>query len=184
MSEDTAAFDALKSEFLKHVPEDGATIGNKNLRNLLGWQLEQYQRVREDLVAGHVLQLGRGYGGTVRRVVALPLIVPAPAKEAAAAAAAYSRRELNLYPGFLQGLQAWARDQDWTDHVVHQIAHQGRRNTGGSWTRPDFVVVGYKKFEYTPGIVRDVETIEVKPSNCGIDAAPSVGARVFMSAPG
>lgn len=57
-----------------------------------------------------------------------------------------------------------------TQHVVHQAAFQGRRNTGGTWTRPDFVVIGYRKFEYTPGIVRDVETFEVKPSTCGIEA--------------
>jgi hypothetical protein len=110
-------------------------------------------------------RLGKGQGGSVS--LTKPLsdkeIVPENDRKRA-------KQENELYPGFLKGLQKWAADQGWTDHFVEQLAHQGRRATGGNWTRPDFVVIAMQKYEYTPGTVRDVVTFEVKLSSCGIEA--------------
>lgn len=78
--------------------------------------------------------------------------------------------EGKLYPSFLANLNLWAKDQGWLQHIVNQLAFQGRRSTGGTWTRPDFVAIGYRRFDYTPGIVRDIVTFEVKPSVCGVEA--------------
>ncbi len=157
-----------RQQLLAAVPETGDTISNKRLREKLGWDLETYQAVKETLVHDETLEVGRGRGGTVSRTKAA---VIAPQKDEHSADEPSRRKvERKLYPRFLDALRKWAADQGWTDHLVEQLAHQGRRNTGGNWTRPDFVVVGYKKYEYTPGVVRDVETFELKLANCGIDA--------------
>jgi len=158
--------DSLKQELLRFVPEDGSSIGNKSLRERLNWDFDKYKQVRDELLRDGVIRLGRGRGGSVS--YAKPLTAkeldssPAPKKK--------KSHERDLYPAFFKGLQKWAADQGWTDHFVEQLAHQGRRSTGGNWTRPDFVVIGIQKYEYTPGVVRDIETFEVKPSSSGIDA--------------
>jgi hypothetical protein len=161
--------EAFKSEFLARIPADGSGIGNKSLRELLDWDLERYHSVREELVQEGVIRLGRGRGGSVSLIRPVAVIETSlPDNEAQVSVS--KKREKDLYPGFFRGLKKWAEDQGWTDYFVEQIAHQGRRNTGGSWTRPDFVVVGVQKYEYTPGVVRDIETFEVKQANCAIDA--------------
>jgi hypothetical protein len=165
----------LKEKLLAQVPIDGTSVGNTALRAALGWELGQYQTIRDELVRDGLIEPWRGRGGTVRRTRISEPPKPAPLKaaEVEKEEKEVSKRrilETKLYPPLLSCLKLWAKDQGWTDHVVHQLAHQGRRNTGGVWTRPDFVVIGYRKFEYTPGIVRDLETFEVKTSTCGIDA--------------
>lgn len=165
---ETLDLENLKTELLSSIPLDGTAIGNKSLREQLEWSAEQYHRVREELVREGAIRLGRGRGGSVSLV--RPTLAPGSIPATELVQPAPKKRERDLYPGFLKGLRKWAEDQGWTDHFVEEIAHQGRRNTGGSWTRPDFVVVGVQKYEYTPGVVRDVETFEVKQANCGIDA--------------
>ena len=64
----------------------------------------------------------------------------------------------------------WAEAQGWTERIVQQTSDQGTRATGGRYTRPDFVVIGMRKYDYSPGVVRDVETFEVKPLGAKIDA--------------
>lgn len=156
----------LRDELLQYVPADGSTIGNGRLREQLEWETEKYIRVRDEAVRDGILRLGRGRGGAVSRTSPSapgPVEVEKPASKE-------PKREIDLYPGFMRGLQTWAANQGWTSHFVEQVSHQGRRNTGGNWTRPDFVVVGARKYDYTPGIVRDVETFEVKPATCDIAA--------------
>ncbi len=157
--------DELSRQLVQLVPADGATIGNKRLRELLGWEPEKYQRVKDALVEEEVLQVGRGRGGTVS------LTTPSETfEDVGEGEPGPQRREDKLYPNFFKALLKWAVDEGWRDHFVEQIAHQGRRPTGGNWTRPDFVVVGYRKYDFTPGIIRDVETFEVKPIRPKIEA--------------
>ncbi|MBI4199412.1 MAG: DNA recombination protein RmuC [Chloroflexi bacterium] len=56
-----------EQEFLTHLPDSGP-IGNKALRQRLGWDREQYFRVRNDLVGKGKLSTGRGRGGSVSRM--------------------------------------------------------------------------------------------------------------------
>lgn len=162
------SFDQLKEQFLREVPSDGSAIGNKRLRHKLGWELDKYWQVRDELIGAGVLRLGRGRGGAVSRTTP---VEPSPTSVSEEKSPQReTKRERELYPSFRKGLEKWATDEGWTNHLIEQTAHQGRRNTGGNWTRPDFVVLGVKKYEYTPGIVRDVETFEVKPDLSGIEA--------------
>lgn len=148
---------------LAEVPLDGTTISNGRLREVLGWNEDKYRTVRDELVAQGAIRLGPGRGGTVSRVD--------PQSPVASTRAASRRRpERELYATYGRGLAKWASNQGWSDHFVEQTAHQGAKKTGGKFTRPDFVVIGFRCYEYTPGKVRDVETIEVKLWPCGIEA--------------
>jgi hypothetical protein len=153
-----------KKRLLKAIPADGTAVGNKYLAKSLSWDLDGYLKLRNELVAEGKVEIGRGRGGSVRRV--LTEVDPA-----AVAARRKSRRtsERSLYPGFLESLRLWAGAQAWTDYIIQQTSDQGRRRTGGRFTRPDFVVIGIKNYECTPGVVRDIETFEVKPLGATIE---------------
>ena len=153
----------LHKELIDRVPADGSTIGNGSLRKVLDWDVDRYQHVRDELVAAGTIRLGRGRGGTVS------LVQPqtsAPATQVTVG----KRRERGQYAGFRRGLAKWAAAQGWNDYFVEQTADQGSRSTGGKFTRPDFVVAGVRQYEYTPWKTRDLETFELKLSNCKIDA--------------
>ncbi len=49
------------------VPEDGSSIGNTTLREILGWTPGKYFRVRDLVVDNGKLEIGRGRGGSVYR---------------------------------------------------------------------------------------------------------------------
>lgn len=60
---------------LEHIPMSGAAIGNVTLRKQLGYDtLEhtgtEYQDARQELLDAKLITLGRGKGGSVKRVVA------------------------------------------------------------------------------------------------------------------
>src|SRR5690606_14507999 len=74
-------------ELLARVPADGSGIGNGRLLRELGWGEEEFWEVRNRLVDRGVLEVGRGRGGSVRRIDATtatlttgihPSDVPAP----------------------------------------------------------------------------------------------------------
>ena len=165
-----------KADVLAAIPVDGTAVGNGRLRDTLGLSLQAYLQAIEVLVTDGAVERWKGRGGTVRRKnLPIPTVLtPRTEAEDEKLERETSTRlrvlEQKLYPSFLEGLKLWASAQGWTEHTVNQIANQGSKRTGGIWTRPDFAVIGSRKFEYTPGIVRDVETFEVKPASCGIDA--------------
>jgi hypothetical protein len=54
--------------FLAQLPRNGSNIGNISLRGQLGWQEEKYLAVRQRLLTEGAISLGKGKGGSVRRV--------------------------------------------------------------------------------------------------------------------
>lgn len=145
-----AGVTTLAKAFLDTLPVDGSPVGNIALQRQLSWDDEIYRAVKESLVDAGITKTGRGYGGTVSlatspSVEILEELGPPPNGDVTEMSAV-PRRELDLYPSFEESLNNWARAQEWNDHIVRQVANQGRRATGGVWTRPDFVVIGYKKW--------------------------------------
>lgn len=168
---DPAFMKASAAQFLESLPGDGAGIANRLLRERLGWDEERYEYIRQLLIErGAILpSRGGGTGGAVRQSDVSNAAVDEP--DSGALPERLSRaREVELYPRFATGLRNWASKQGWTQYEVEQTAHQGRRPTGGTWTRPDFVVVAYRGYDYTPGRTRDIETFEVKLADCPIEA--------------
>jgi len=82
--------DRLEQAILSLVPADGASIGNKKLREAvsrsLGEELTEadYESARDALIAQGVLAKGKGRGGSVRRVEADPGAFDLRTRDAAA----------------------------------------------------------------------------------------------------
>jgi hypothetical protein len=159
-----------QQELLANVPEDGTAIGNVTLKQKLGWPDEKYWAVRDSLIVGEHLLLGRGRGGSVRRA---PLVheaeVPQQAEaeelpEVAVAKAEQKKRESDLYEPAIRVLDTkWSRDLLLEQFFVQRTAAQGRRETGGTWTRPDIVAIYVASYQYLPSKILDVVTFEIKP---------------------
>jgi len=150
------------------VPTDGTAVGNTTLIKLLGWPEDQYWSTREGLIDEGVLERGRGKGGSVRLVLASsaaglelgPQAAP-PETLADDPALAYEK-EAKLYPPMREVI-ASGKVRPAKPLAVEITAMQGRRATGGRWSRPDIVAVEVKTYQYVPGKFIEVTTFEVKP---------------------
>lgn len=164
MAEKTVDLEGSKKEFLSHLPADGRAVGNGTIQKLLDWSPEDYIEIKKLLIDEGKVRTSRGRGGAVRLTDTLAKKATSSAEQKAKTAGKRPT-EASYYPPFKEGLNLWAADQAWKGSLVAETAHQGKRNTGGEWTRPDFLVAGYQKFDYTPGVTRDIETFEVKPAH-------------------
>jgi hypothetical protein len=74
--------------------------------------------------------------------------------------------ESALYAPISQVLDdKWTKDRRVESAIVQVTAQQGRRATGGRWTRPDVTVATLSTYPYVPGRHFDVITFEVKPAD-------------------
>jgi hypothetical protein len=157
---------------LERVPSDGTTIGNKSLREALGWDDQRYFSVKNKLVADRLLARGRGKGGAVRKIV----INAIPVNHASGSTSdlnpptvnhvAGRIKELDLYDPMKKVIESeWALDNNWTggDFVVEVTGKQGSKQTGGKWSRPDITLLGVRRFSYLPTKYFEVITFEIKP---------------------
>lgn len=143
--------------------KSGGHAGNVTLQRQLGWEDDRYWRVRDSLVDLGILQRGRGKGGSVKVV---GLIEPSTAATEVEATTAPTRSttEDDLYEPVAKVFRTdWASDNRFADILVEITAKQGRRPTGGTWTRPDIVIAAVRVFPYVPGRHFDLITVEVKP---------------------
>jgi hypothetical protein len=146
---------------IEKIPTDGSPVGNTRLMRELGWQSDRYWKARDALLAEESIVLGMGRGGSVR------LAKPAETKEvvpvAAPAAAQPAQHESDLYEPAAKVLNSeWAKDFHLEEFFVQITAKQGRRETGGTWTRPDIILVTVTTYQFLPGKFVDVVTFEVK----------------------
>jgi hypothetical protein len=164
---DLARRDEYKQQLFELTPADGKGVTNASVREQLkaafpdeNFTLDDYWDLRQALITDGKLEPGRGYGGSVHRV--LPAAAPPQEPQAAAPAAV---PEAALYEPFQKCLQNGyvpANDlKPWTSEIT---AFQGRRDTGGRWTRPDVTLIAMKTFTYVPHKVFEVITFEIKPN--------------------
>jgi hypothetical protein len=122
------------------VPTDGTSIGNGSLRDKLKEPAkktltldltdEAYWELRNELIAQGLIEKGRGYGGSVYRVKNVE------AKQVKAART--KSREAELYPMVGEYIErTWVKDNGITQFVLERTALQGKKKTGGKWTRPE-----------------------------------------------
>jgi hypothetical protein len=150
-----------EKQLLDKVPTDGTSIGNVALKKEIGWTDEKYWDVRNRLIDGKKLVLGRGRGGSVRRTI-IPVETKAVPAEPVSVVLP-EKHEQDLYGPIAEVLcEKWAKDLLLEEFFVQVTAKQGRRETGGTWTRPDIVAVYVSTYQYVPGKFVDVTTFEVK----------------------
>ena len=156
-----------EAALLSKLRERGGHAGNVTLQRDLGWDADTYWSVRDRLVDSGQLELGRGKGGSVSLVVQVD-VAPAAVPEATVAAAERPG-ESDLYEPVARVLRSeWAKDMRFRSHHVEVTARQGRRDTGGTWTRPDIVVAALRVFPHVPGKYFDLVTFELKAFD-GVD---------------
>lgn len=151
----------------------GGHAGNVTLLRELGWAEETYWAIRDRLVDAGLLEVGRGRGGSVSLVATdTPTAVSSMGPLSTPGTIASDRQrvsEVELYEPVAEVLRKqWARDLRFRSHVVEVTARQGRRDTGGTWTRPDIVTAALRVFPHVPGKFFDIITFELKPFD-GID---------------
>jgi len=159
-----------KEALLGQLPVDGGTIANPALQARLGWDTERYFAARNALVDEGLVVRGRGRGGTVRRVLSdqadTVSVTVEPGADATATVEAALQSELSLYQPMREVIGGdWAKDHRAEPLAVEITALQGRRATGGIWSRPDIVSVEVRTFEYVPGKHLEIWTFEVKAAN-------------------
>lgn len=167
-----------KTTFLGAVRAAGGRVTNGNLRTTLGWAEDKYWRVHQELFEAGEIERGRGQGGTVLLISnhdqglsasdvadcvdaeqGVEIDDPSPEENK-------HIPELALYEGLKNQLQRhWALRRQLDECHCEIVALQGRRETGGSWSRPDICVIGSRKFEYFPDRVFELHTFEVKAAN-------------------
>ena len=123
----------------------------------MGWQSDRYWPARDQLLTEKKIVRGLGRGGSVR------LATPQTAPPAPVPAAPPLKQEADLYAPAAKVLESeWAKDFNLDDFFVQITAKQGRRETGGTWTRPDIVMVTVTNYQFLFGKVVDVITFEIK----------------------
>lgn len=151
-----------KTKLLTLLRSWGGSAGNISLLRSLGWEGPLYWSIRDRMVDNGHVTLGRGRGGSVH-------IVEDVGPDESGSAESAPVREEDLYEPMREVLRSdWVRDQRFGSSLVEVTARQGRRDTGGTWTRPDMVVVSYTTLLYVPGKHFDVTTFEIKPLS-GLD---------------
>lgn len=141
------------------VPPNGDPIGNLSVLRQLGWDNEKYWRVRDRLLDLGTIVTGKGKGGSVRRVIEVvePIVPSATVQRASGEAA--------LYEPLLKVLSTdWIRFMRIKPDQIHFeiTAKLGKKDTGGTWTRPDITAVSVRTFPHLPNKYLDIWTFEVK----------------------
>ena len=156
-----AALSSDARDLLARLPSDGSARGNAALREELRWDEDRYLVARNELLdAGHARKW-KGRGGTVKRVVEWEPEVPPAASDRAAETEFEAERDL-YEPVANQLRSTWAKDVRLEPSVVAILGYQGRRRTGGKWSRPDIALVAVQQFDLVPGKHISVVTFEVK----------------------
>lgn len=133
----------------------------------------EYWRIRDKLLDGGVIALGKGKGGSVALVPAD--VAPSSPEESdepsndpgipvpSAQQVEYAK-ETALYQPCLQVLESqWKSMHRLFSFKAEITALQGSRKTGGIWTRPDIAALSVRTFPYWPGKHYDLWTFEIKP---------------------
>lgn len=169
---------------LSLIPESGASIGNVSLRETLREKLKaasqsgeepitdsDYWSLRDSLIDEGLILQGRGRGGSVHRLAAPSAAVSSTPSVAPTADVtppeppAQKVPESALYEPFLKAVEEGYVKENRIKRFVSEItAAQGRRATGGKWTRPDVTIAAVGMYQFTHGKRLEVITFEVKPS--------------------
>jgi hypothetical protein len=163
------------------LPEDGSYMTNPEVQRRLGWESSVYWDIRNQLVERAILGVARGRGGLVYRIIDATEEIPTP-EEVADEAVQKIHREEDLYEPIAETLNGeWAREKRFERWTVQITARQGRKDTGGRWSRPDLTVATQSTYPYIPGRHFDVITFEVKPKD-GIDVTAVYEALAHLRA--
>lgn len=170
----------LEKQILALIPKDGSKISNQKLLASIKYQNPsisdlEYWKARNNLIENGILSKGRGKGGSVHRRE------PESQQLDEKNDSQKNKRipEKNLYSPFIKVInEFWTKDNDIDDYIIENTSCQGKKKTGGRWTRPDITLISIKNYQYVYGKIMDVITFEVKPQdNYGIESVFETAAQ-------
>ena len=172
--------ESLKPSLLSLIPTDGSTIGNITLlsafRDKQNAEIrdEDYWEIRNSLIDDGTISTSKGRGGSVYRL---------DVEETKAALKAKTPKEKDLYEPIIETLQKfWVKAYDLKNYVLQNTANQGRRKTGGKWTRTDIALISIRSYTFIPGKILEVTTFEVKPaSDYGVESVFETAAHSLFA---
>jgi len=139
---------------------EGSSIGNVTLRHKLQWEEKKYWKIRDSLFDKRLIGLGRGKGGSLYRISD---VVQTPAVNEQEYPPTKYNAEKDLYEPFVQTIEKnYVADLKIRDYILQNTSTQGRKFTGGSWTRPDVTLITVDTFSFIPGKVMNIITFEIK----------------------
>lgn len=151
-------------QFLGAIRDAGGSLSNAALRFRLGWEEDKYEKIKIELCEDGQILRGKGKGGTVSLVTATAQFENSSEFTMNTEIEESITRELDLYEPMQIVLQRdWKKRTALYEFHVERTAHLGKRDTGGSWSRPDLVVVGTKKYEFLKDRLFELHTFEIKP---------------------
>ena len=138
---------------------------NPTLMRELGWESDKYFAIRNRLIDRGEAIKGRGRGGSTSLISSEETSIEVEDNEAKNSTPAPARiTEDSLYEPCLKIIENnWTDDEGFDRHLSYNTARQGRRSTGGKWSRPDLAVLALKAYPYLPGKTFEIITFEVKP---------------------
>lgn len=163
----------IEKLILEIVPSTGKSVGNKFLltelkKTFKNLDDDTFWRVRNSLLESGKLGKGRGKGGSVYNIIQVSTL-PKPETEKDK-----KKRilENELYEPFHKVIKDfWVKENEIDDYLSEVTANQGKKKTGGKWTRPDISLISIKTYQYLIGRIMDVITFEIKPEdNYGIES--------------
>lgn len=123
---------------------------------------DEYWLLRDSLIDDGLIEQGRGRGGSVHRVAPADQVPKTEPVESVPSLSA-AKAESALYEPFHKAIRAGYVQNYRIKRFISEItASQGRRATGGRWTRPDLTLVAVRTYSFTPGKRLEVITFELK----------------------
>lgn len=146
----------LQEKFLKAAQKE---VSNVNA--------DAYWEVRNQLIDAGVLVKGRGRGGTIYRALpATTLSAEAPKASEPGVDAQFPEGERELYLPFYKTIaDFWVKDNAIKEYIIELTAQQGRRTTGGRWTRPDVTLIAVGNYQFIPGKIIEITSFELKATD-------------------
>jgi hypothetical protein len=121
-------------------------------------EIEAEAKAKAEAAAEVEAEIRTAAGTTVDTVAAEAGTATAAAETAIDTSAPSKEKE--LYPIIVDVIEtSWVKDLGFDNSCVEITAMQGKRLTGGKWTRPDIVLTGVKNFIYLHRRVLDIVTL-------------------------
>ena len=143
------------------IPEDGSYVTNLSLRHRLrplGVSTDDFWKFRKELLVNNLIQIKRGRGGSVARLVFEERKIKLPAT--------LVKDERKLHEELKKWLQKNQVEDDLQDGGQAWAEVTGEpgkwRRSSGHWSRPDVVLVEVWSWEYLQNRDVEVTTYEVK----------------------
>lgn len=163
MKSKKATVEEIKAGILALLPPDGTPVPNQNMASMVARHigmpvtLDLFYEVREELV-------GSGVAGATKGTVG-EIFKEAETVVSGNTAMPWAESELmKPLERYLSGPFRRSLDAEDGVVVVQDTSSHGR---GGTWSRPDFVVVCAARLSIAPGCRFDVHAFELKAENGG-----------------